>query len=186
VESIPGPGTTDLDEDAETMQQEARIPPSGDDIAQALVLYSAQEHDFDDGADGLDVDEVAEVESTILGALERTSANSPQDIWEDLGSVLRKVVRHAEEMYRASKEPRPQADGQSPATQVDTPPVRSGDANLASRNASLARGTNDATKKPANHVNEETIRITNVDGRTYLFPYRTVQRWEVSTFFCFE
>lgn len=176
-----GPDISDLDDsEAETEQQEPRVKHM-DGMSQALTLYPVREDDLDEDAGGLDVDEIAEVESTILGTLDRAPASSSQEVWEDLGSVLRKVVRHAEEVHQASADLPSQTVPRSSATESHPPSFHNENGDLVSREVPVAgsRG-NTSVDSVAGNVNDRFLKVKNIDGRTYLFPYDTVRDWDVS------
>jgi hypothetical protein len=179
VNSEPKPDPTEVDDEVIWRSQEST--PNVTDMSQALILYPGQEEELDEDADGLDTEEIIEVERAILGTLDHTSDGSIQDIWEDLGSALRKVIRYAQEVNYAATQAPPQAVPDELATRVRSPPVHFGDVRVVpSHDAPFGAGVNSSLSSPQIPVNDQFVIIKHLDGKDYLFPFGAVRDWDVS------
>ncbi|KAH7411875.1 hypothetical protein DE146DRAFT_732260 [Phaeosphaeria sp. MPI-PUGE-AT-0046c] len=180
AESTSRPDIIDFDDDE---QQKSRLRCMGD-MSQALILYSLQENKVDEVADGLDVDEVANVESSILGTLDGTPDNFSQDMWEDLGSIIRKFVRYAEEVHQASKGSPPQTLPLFSATKIHPPTICSENVEFVSGEVPVAGSTcNISRNSITRNTNDQFLKLKNIDGKTYLFPYEKVRSWRAKAVF---
>ena len=99
-DEMTGPDVAGVDDEVDLLRPDTQPEQTG--ISQAIILYPGREEELDEDADGLDTEEIVQVERTILGTLDPISDGTMQDIWEDLRSTLRKVVRYAVEVHEAS------------------------------------------------------------------------------------
>jgi hypothetical protein len=185
----PEPGVTNVfDVEDEVFRSQDEVFRSQDStpnvtgMSQALIPYPGQEEELDEAADGLDTEEIIEVERRIFGTLDQTSDGSIQEIWEDLGSALRKVIRYAREVNSAAAQAPPQAVPDEAATRISSTPVHFGDSRaMPSQDAPLGVGRNDSLSSSQLPAYDQFMVFKHLDGKDYLFPYGVVRDWNVST-----
>jgi hypothetical protein len=82
------------------------MPISG--MSQALIQSPLQEEEFIEGLDGSTTNESTEIDQKICDTVEETLYQEPQgtehDIWEDLRSLSRRVIKYAEENLRGASQ----------------------------------------------------------------------------------
>lgn len=77
-------------------------------MSQALIRSPLQEEEFIEGLDGSTTNESTEIDQKICDTIEETLYQEPQgtehDIWEDLRSLSRRVIKYAEENLRGASQ----------------------------------------------------------------------------------
>jgi hypothetical protein len=174
--------------------------------AQALILSPLQNHITISDPDDIDANEIADVDHSINETLEQRFDDSAQEIWEDLRSTSRKLLRYAEEVLHASSHPpvREALESENTkdgvkVTELDSDPnyftietnhgrVRL--PNFAARGLKYNHGPDDFSMTIAEDDNRSSnqeavadhpVTLKIIDGKSYKFPYSSVRRWEVST-----
>jgi hypothetical protein len=174
--------------------------------SQALMLSPLQNQISISDPDDIDANDIADVDQSINETLEQRFDDSAQEIWEDLRSTSRKLLRYAEDVLHASSQPQAHDSPQVQDTQdnvegaeLDSDPnhitidSKHGRIRLPS---SAARGlrynegpeevnmtiSNDERQLPIQEaVIDRPVALKTIDGKSFLFPYSSVRTWDVST-----
>jgi hypothetical protein len=84
--------------------------------SQALILSPLQNQISISDPDDIDANDIADVDQSINETLEQRFDDSAQEIWEDLRSTSRKLLRYAEDVLHASS----QSQARDPPQAQDT------------------------------------------------------------------
>jgi hypothetical protein len=191
---------------ATSEQPEVDVPVDATTGSQALILSPLQNQISISDPDDIDANDIADVDQSINETLEQQFDDSTQEIWEDLRSTSRKLLRYAEDVLHASSQPQAH---HSPEVQDTQDNVEGAELDSDSNHitidskhgrirlpSSAARGLrynegpsevnmtisdNDRQLPIQEAIVDRPVALKTPDGRSFLFPYSSVRTWDVST-----
>ena len=172
-----GPGEPSI-KDGPLSDSESQVSESEPSTTTAFIVYQQAGEEYEDG---FTVAEMQQLDRQIEDDLDPDEGMFAMEVWQDMNSVARKVLRHAEQVLRSSQEETATAEqvlrsghGAAGTVEPDLEPVNA-----------ISSAAHQMTSQPENHSPStdqqgSSILYENSVGDKYELPYEAVREWEVN------